>query len=271
MTSTVVFITGANTGIGFQIVRALSDSPRSYHILLGARSATKAHDAIQAIQTEFPNSSSTLTAIIIDIEDDASIQQAYEEISSAHGRVDVLINNAGASFETPATRGDLTSERDLWNKTWSVNTTSTQIATSTFIPLLLQSRDPRLLFITSGTATLAGTENLAIAVNRAPTATGWPKPPSGPGAGGVPAYRSAKTGLNMLMREWHRILQPDGVKVFAISPGYLATGLGGSPAQMRAMGAGDPTVAGPFIRAVVEGERDADVGRVLTRDGIQEW
>lgn len=138
--------------------------------------------------------------------------------------------------------------------------------TSAFIPLLLKSADPRLLFITSGTSTLAGTEDQVLAVNRHPAA-GWPKP----GFIGVPAYRSAKTGLNMLMREWYRILKGDGVKVWAISPGYLATGLGAGPEVSKKMGAGDPAVAGPFIQSVVEGERDADVGKVLTKDGIQAW
>lgn len=75
----------------------------------------------------------------------------------------------------------------------------------------------------------------------------------------------------MLMLEWHRILKGDGVKVFAISPGLLATGLGGDTEFLKRMGAADPSVAGPFIRNVVEGERDGDVGKVLTRDGIQGW
>lgn len=75
----------------------------------------------------------------------------------------------------------------------------------------------------------------------------------------------------MLMREWHRLLKPDGVKVFAISPGFLATGLGAATERLKKMGAGDPSVAGPFIKSVVEGERDADVGKVLSRNGIQGW
>jgi NAD(P)-dependent dehydrogenase (short-subunit alcohol dehydrogenase family) len=47
----------------------------------------------------------------------------------------------------------------------------------------------------------------------------------------VTSYRSSKTGLNMLMREWAKILKNDGVKVFAISPGFLATGLAGVGAE----------------------------------------
>jgi NAD(P)-dependent dehydrogenase (short-subunit alcohol dehydrogenase family) len=264
-----VFITGANTGIGFQIVRALySSSKQSYTILVGSRSLSNAHNAIEAVKSEFPSSSSSLTPIQIDIEDDTSIQAAYSAIESQlGGKLDVLINNAGAQFESALAQGKITSERELWDKSWSVNTTSTQVVTSKFTSLLVQSSDPRLLFITSGTATLAGSDNTALRVNQSPAVKGWPKT----GFMGLPAYRSAKTGLNMLMREWHRILKEDGVKVFAISPGLLATGLGGDTEMLKRLGAADPSVAGPFIRSVVEGERDGDVGMVLTRDGIQAW
>ncbi|KAL4864048.1 hypothetical protein BDV12DRAFT_189219 [Aspergillus spectabilis] len=266
MLTTIVLITGANTGIGFQVVRALSSSSKAYHILVGARSPAKADDAIKAIKEEFPDSSSTLEPVIVDIEQDDSIQYVFKQVSSTHGRLDILINNAGAQLDPLFSRGQIATERELWDKSWSVNTTSTQVMTSTFAPLLLKSPDPRLLFITSGTSTLAGTDNLALSVNRHPT-PGWPKP----SFIGVPAYRSAKTGLNMLMREWHRILKEDGVKVFAISPGFLATGLGGDRERSKQLGARDPTVAGPFIRSVVEGERDEDAGKILTKDGFQAW
>jgi NAD(P)-dependent dehydrogenase (short-subunit alcohol dehydrogenase family) len=161
-------------------------------------------------------------------------------------------------------QGKLT-EREAWNKSWDVNVSGTQVMTTTFIPLLLEASDPRLLFITSGTSTLAGTENQDLAVNKYPP-KGWPKT-----GFGVPAYRSAKTGMNMLMREWHKTLHEDGVKVFAISPGFLATGLGGNPEMIKKMGAGNPEIAGPFIRAVIEGERDGDAGKAITKDGIQPW
>jgi NAD(P)-dependent dehydrogenase (short-subunit alcohol dehydrogenase family) len=88
----------------------------------------------------------------------------------------------------------------------------------------------------------------------------------------IPAYRSVKTGLNKVIREWHRILHEDGVKVWAISPGFLATGLGGAGAEaLRKMGAQDPSIAGGFVRDVIEGGRDADVGKVVTANGTQAW
>ena len=150
--------------------------------------------------------------------------------------------------------------------------TGTQVLTHTLIPLILKSADPRILFITSGTATLAETTNMAIPVNKAPDVKGWPKNPANPMAMGVPAYRSAKTGLNMMMREWLRILTEDGVKCWSVSPGLLATGLGGSGEEfLKKMGALEPSVGADFVRDVVEGKRDADVGMAVRNPGKQAW
>jgi NAD(P)-dependent dehydrogenase (short-subunit alcohol dehydrogenase family) len=154
----------------------------------------------------------------------------------------------------------------MWNSSWNINTVGTHMITSAMMRLLIRAPNPRLLFMTSGTSTLAGTENPALAVNRSP-AKGWPKD----SAFGIPAYRSSKTGMNMLMLEWQRLLKEDGVKVWCISPGFLATGLGGSLEANKKMGAGDPATAGEFVRSVLEGERDADVGKVVLRDGLQAW
>lgn len=96
-TSPVILITGANTGLGFEAIKALCRSPNTYTILLGGRSMQKAEDAVQQAKSHFPNCPSTVTAIQVDIEDDASISHAFDEVSTNHARLDVLINNAGKS------------------------------------------------------------------------------------------------------------------------------------------------------------------------------
>jgi NAD(P)-dependent dehydrogenase (short-subunit alcohol dehydrogenase family) len=127
--------------------------------------------------------------------------------------------------------------RELWNKSWNVNTTGTQIFTHTFIPLLLKSSNPRLLFIASGASTLEESIiNSAAPMNKSP-GKGWPKQEFSLGS-----YRAAKTGMNMMMREWARILKEDGVKVWCVSPGFLATGLGGDREMLKKMGAEDPVL-----------------------------
>ena len=88
--------------------------------------------------------------------------------------------------------------RQMWNTSWNVNTVGTQIMTATFVPLLLKSSDPRLLFMASGTSTLKVSENLELPFNKVP-GPGWPKTVSTP-VSNIPAYRSSKCGMNMMMR-----------------------------------------------------------------------
>nr|POE72491.1 short-chain dehydrogenase/reductase trope [Quercus suber] len=267
----VVFITGANTGLGLEVVRSLYKSAIAYDILLGCRSIEKGETAIATVKREISDSSSTIRAIQVDVASDSSIERAIAHISSGTGKLDVLINNAGANFENEHRDGKLTL-REAWNHSWDTNVAGTQVITTLAVPLLLKSSNPRLMFLTSGTSSIAETEskaNPALArINAAPEA-GWPKPPS---INPIDAYRSAKAGLNMMMRTWYQTLGNDGVKVWAISPGFLATGLNnvGTDA-LKKMGALDPSAGGNFIRDVVEGQRDHDVGKVIRADMIQPW
>lgn len=75
-----------------------------------------------------------------------------------------------------------------------------------------------------------------------------------------------------MMREWARILAEDGVKIWCVSPGMLATGLGGAGSEaLKKMGAIEPSVGANFVRDVVEGARDQDVGKVIRKDNVQPW
>lgn len=76
----------------------------------------------------------------------------------------------------------------------------------------------------------------------------------------------------MLMLTWHWLLKENGVKTWAISPGFLATHLGGDQEKLKQLGAGEPWLGGDLIKRVIEGERDADVGKVVAQNGkVQEW
>ncbi|KAK9243113.1 hypothetical protein V1506DRAFT_545386 [Lipomyces tetrasporus] len=260
----IILITGANTGLGLETVKALLRSPKAYTILLGGRSLNNANAAAKEVQAEFPRSPSVVKAIQVDIEDDDSISKAFDHVDNEYGRVDVLINNAGGQFDQQFQFGNMTM-REMWNKSWNINTTGTCILTHTFVSLLLKSSDPRLIFITSGMSTLAESDNASIKLNQSP-AKGWPKKEPA-----VAAYRSSKTGMNMMMREWTRILREDGVKVWCISPGFLATGLGGNQDMNKQMGGLDPSIGANFVRDVVEGARDQDTGKVVRQDGVQPW
>jgi len=153
--------------------------------------------------------------------------------------------------------------RQAWNRSWDVNVTGAHITTSAFLPLLLKSEDPRLVFVTSGLSSLEGHSSSS----QQPPPAGLPK------QYGFMSYRSAKTGLNMMALEWDRVLKNDGVKVWTVAPGLLATGLGGNPEMLKKMGAGDPSIGGTVLRNVVEGKRDGETGKIVReyRSPIQPW
>ncbi|TVY51091.1 Short-chain dehydrogenase/reductase tropE [Lachnellula cervina] len=267
----VVFITGANTGLGLEIVKALYKSTQPYDIIAGSRLISNGEAAVAAVQQETPSSPSSLSELQLDLASDESIKKAVENIEARCGRLDVLVNNGGACFDGALRDGQL-SIREAWHKSWDTNVAGTQVLTSEAVPLLLRSGQPRLLFITSGTSALGFTERFdhpALQRINASPKPGWPKPEE---INPIESYRSAKTGLNMMMRQWHRILLNDGVKVWAISPGFLATGLGNiGIEQMRKMGARDPSEGGSFVKGVIEGERDSEVGKVVGATGVQTW
>ncbi|KAJ2969037.1 hypothetical protein NUW58_g10085 [Xylaria curta] len=72
--------------------------------------------------------------------------------------------------------------------------------------------------------------------------------------------------MSMLMLDWNHKLKEDGVKIFSVSPGFCATGLGNLGADaMKAMGAEHPSEGGRRLLSVAEGNRDADAGKILDK------
>jgi NAD(P)-dependent dehydrogenase (short-subunit alcohol dehydrogenase family) len=142
-----------------------------------------------------------------------------------------------------------------------VNVAGTQVMTWTFMPLLLKSADPRLIFV-------AGLSQITVASEAyfptPPQPAGWPKKVDFE----TIAYRCSKTALNMMMLDWNHKLKEDGVKVWGVGPGFLATDLGNIREKVKGMGGGHPSIGGKLIKSVVEGERDADVGKIVNKDGI---
>ncbi|KAJ7309262.1 hypothetical protein DFH08DRAFT_731158 [Mycena albidolilacea] len=259
--SKIVLVTGGNNGLGYETVKALLESDKPYHVLLGSRSLEKGKAAIETLHKECPASASTVDAILLDLTSDESIERAFAQIEGTHRRLDTLVNNAGATFDIEHVAGKV-SLRECFMKSYDVNLAGTHVLTYTLVPLLLKSADPRIIFVT-------GLSNLTKASEKyfptPPQPAGWPKKI-------LPfetiGYRCSKVALNMLMLDWNHKLKADGVKVWALGPGVLLTGLGNIPDIVAKMGAGPASIGGQLIRTVVEGERDADVGKIVGKDGL---
>ncbi|EAU30463.1 conserved hypothetical protein [Aspergillus terreus NIH2624] len=186
----IVVITGANTGIGYETVKALVQSDQAYRIFVGSRSVEKGEAAIETLRKEFPQSTSTLEVLQVDVSTDESIQHAFETVKAKTEYIDVLINNAGAAFD-----GQI-GLRDCFNQAYNINVSGAHVMTYIFMPLLLKSADPRLLFI-------AGLSQMSVASQQyfptPPQPAGWPKHIDFETIG----YRCSKTALNMLMIDYN--------------------------------------------------------------------
>ncbi|KAF2014439.1 NAD(P)-binding protein [Aaosphaeria arxii CBS 175.79] len=264
MAPNIVVVTGANTGLGYAIVKGLLESSKTYHIYLGSRSAQKGDEAVKKVCGEVPESKSTVELLEIDVSSDESVTKAADIVEKAHGRLDTLVNNAGVGFDSLFTTGQM-SLRDSFNKTFDINVASANVVTYTFAPLLIKSSDARLIF-------LAGIGQITIAAENyfptPPLPAGWPKEVGFE----TIAYRSSKVAMNLVMLDWNHKLKEDGVKVWSINPGFCATGLvDGNAETMSAMGAQPASVGAQNIISAIEGNRDSDVGKCLDTDGLLPW
>ena len=86
----VALITGANKGIGLQIAKELAK--HGLTVLVGSRDLAKGRAAAREIGTD-------AHAIQLDVTDETSISKAAERIRAEYGRLDVLVNNAGITYD----------------------------------------------------------------------------------------------------------------------------------------------------------------------------
>jgi len=95
MDKKIILVTGANKGIGFEVVRQLAKL--GHQVILTARDKSKGLEAQKKLKAE----NLVVHFLELDITKEESIQQAANKVKSDFGKLDVLINNAGISL-----RGD---------------------------------------------------------------------------------------------------------------------------------------------------------------------
>lgn len=86
----IILVTGANKGIGYEAVRLLSQQQPQSTILLAARSQTNGEAALEKLGRP-----ANVKFLQLDVTDKDSIAAAVAKVKADHGRVDILIHNAG--------------------------------------------------------------------------------------------------------------------------------------------------------------------------------
>ena len=135
-----IVVTGANKGIGYQIVDTLLASTTTpYDIILTARNPALGQKALEALQVKYPKSPSKVIFHQLDVNDDASISSFADWIRTTQGKIDVLVNNAAILYRNS------TDEEKKY--TIQTNFTSVVKLTEKLIPLL--SADGKIIQISS--------------------------------------------------------------------------------------------------------------------------
>jgi NAD(P)-dependent dehydrogenase (short-subunit alcohol dehydrogenase family) len=207
----VAVVTGANRGIGREVVRQLARA--GYLAVLGARDAERGATAA----AELGGEPAGVVARRIDVADEASVRAAARWVETELGRCDALVNNAAIDYDTDARATSADLERV--HRAMETNLYGAWRAALAFLPLLRRSPHPRLVNVSSGAGSI-----------------------SQMGAG-TPAYSVSKAALNALTRILAAELRADGVLVNAVCPGWVATDMGGPGGRPVADGAASVTWA----------------------------
>ena len=206
----VALVTGANQGIGLQIAKDLA--AHGFVVLVGSRNLQRGEAAAKEVG---PNAH----ALQLDVTDQASITAAAERVRNEFGRLDVLIQNAaisntrkqpGQSVAAFAkTIQPSTVSIDEMRAVWDTNVFGVLAVYQAMLPLLRKAPHARIVNVSSSVGSLAMNADPAF-VYRAYFG---------------PLYPVSKTALNALTLAMAIELEQEGIKVYAVSPGFTKTRL----------------------------------------------
>jgi len=196
----IALVTGATRGIGLETVRQLAEA--GLHVLLAGRDRDKAVAASLTLQAQGLD----VEALALDVANDDSIAEAAAEVERRHGRLDVLVNNAGVL------RDDLTrkpSEQSLaaWRETFDTNVFGLVATTQAFLPLLKKAPAARIVNVSS----ILG----SVAQHLDPSSPIYDFK--------VPAYNVSKSAVNAWTVQLAHELRDTPIKVNAVHPGSVRT------------------------------------------------
>ncbi|KAF9888508.1 hypothetical protein FE257_008615 [Aspergillus nanangensis] len=205
-------ITGASKGIGREFVRQLA-ADSSNTILAIVRNPDSPD--ISELASNHPN----VHAIKGDVTDPKSILEAASAAAAVTaGKLDVLIHNSNAvdiasvSFNPTQIPFDAQATRDIFDPPFSTGIYGGLWTTNAFLPLIEEGIQKKIVHISSAMADLDF-------INKT-------------GVSDAVAYAVAKAGMNVQVAKYAAELAPKGIKVLALSPGWVDTWEGEKPAQL---------------------------------------
>ncbi|KAK1634172.1 short-chain dehydrogenase [Colletotrichum phormii] len=239
----VALVTGGNAGIGEAVVQQLARIS-GFHVIIGSRNPESGSKLAEALNNE----NRSVSSVQLDLSSDDSILKAVESIQKSHGKLDVLINNAGILIDTSPDA--FSSTRDLFRKTYDTNVFGTAVLSEAALPLLRKSEYPRIIFVSSQMGSLESSVDERMPFYNID----------------YKAYDGSKAAVNILATNYARILKDIGGASNAVCPGLVKTKLTGW------MDAGAPTAVGAEkIVELATAAPGGPTGTFSNREGPLAW
>jgi NAD(P)-dependent dehydrogenase (short-subunit alcohol dehydrogenase family) len=230
-------VTGANKGIGYEIVRQLAE--KDFFVFLGARSEERGQEA--AASLGFSN----VAFIQVDLADPHSIQSAAQKIQEQTDHLDLLINNAGVSLDHHIQPSKLPLE--TLREEFEINFFGTFQMIQAFSPLVKKAAGGKIVNVTTDMA------------SQTMFANGETAPINALG------YNSSKTGMNSLTLAFGKEYGDNGPEIFGITPGFTTTDLNGN-----SPGGKTPAESARIITDAALGDANYN-GKILNQNGVIPW
>ena len=195
-----VLITGANKGIGLEIVKRYLD--QGYPVIACCRNPGGA-DELNALAKEH----GALQVEALDVGEPQSVRDLKARLGDAP--VDILINNAGTAGPSPDKQSATDIDVDGYLETFKVNTVAPMHMLQQFRANLAAGNDPKAVTITSQMGAISFEMINAMY-----------------------AYCASKAGVNKMMRMIAGDMKQDGIAVQLIHPGWVRTDMGGPQADL---------------------------------------
>jgi NAD(P)-dependent dehydrogenase (short-subunit alcohol dehydrogenase family) len=178
----IAVITGGSTGIGLAMARRFVN--QGAHVYITGRRQAELDAAVRAI-------GGAIEGVAVDSADRAQLQALFDHIKVHHGKLDVLVANAGGGSLLPL--GLITEEQ--FDDTFSRNVKGTLFTVQTALPLLGEGAS---VILTGSTAGSGGTEAFSV-------------------------YAASKAAVRSFARNWILDLKGRGIRINTLSPGPIKT------------------------------------------------
>ncbi|NBC83113.1 MAG: SDR family NAD(P)-dependent oxidoreductase [Bacteroidetes bacterium] len=198
MNDKIALVTGANKGLGLEVVKQMYE--KGYQVILTSRDKDKGMIALKDL--EKPDN---VWYHPLDVTSEKSVSAVCDYIKNKFGKLDVLVNNAGINYDTwqNAVNADLSTVKE----TIETNLIAAWRMAQAVLPFMIEKNYGRIVNVSSGSGAISGM------------------------TGGTPGYAVSKAGMNVLTIKLAADLRHKNILVNSVCPGWVRTDMGGSNAS----------------------------------------